>query len=181
MDLCGKISSTPLAHGFVSLLFFGVHNFRLICCIRSSLNLTDSNTIESWPWHSRVRFLYPATSQPLIIGNRTQTDVIYFSGFYWVFLQIIKKSLEFCWRATLFFWTAKTLIPGLNFINDFPLCCALCPGFERGSKNKRTLEQPVSAAYQTYTFMLFARVCLSFLKDFYRRAKHRTSSHLSHF
>lgn len=64
---------------------------------------------------------------------------------------------------------AKPLIPGAqlsDIVRAFLFCCALCHKFERGSKNKGKLEQPVSSHCISNTLFHVAAVCLSFSGGF---------------
>lgn len=113
-----KIPSSVLLYDFDSLL-----SSCLILCIVSIVISTEAALRgRGGGAVSTCR----ATSQPLVIGDRTQTDLIHFSVLVCVFLHVIKKSLEFCWRATSFFWEGRSnaLIARLSAVRDyFALLC----------------------------------------------------------
>lgn len=147
-----------------------------------SWQVQTGNTIGRSPWHSRVLFL--DTEQHLrhleLETNRRQCDFLSALFFIDSLYSLLRSHWHSAGERLLFFWRVKPLIPGLNVITLWgtvysAVPCA--PGLKGALKIKENLSNlSAVTAYQTYTFMLFAGVCLSFLQDLYRCAKHRKSS-----
>lgn len=167
---CDKISLVCLL-----LSLFSVYYLYLIPCILTSfLILTGSNAIERRPQHIRGAVLRSWCLGHLKSEHR-QCYIFVLVLSRWAFRRIIKESLGFCGRARKPTDTGAQLSNTVRAV--FSFCCALCLKFERGSKNKGKLEQPVSSHCISKTRFHVVCWCLFILfwEDLYRCAKHRKS------
>lgn len=97
------------------------------------------NITGASPFHSRVPFLY--TGEHLNhLSETPQPDTVFnFSGFFflrWAILWMIKELFEFCLRVLAIGKVTTARVRLCITVRDFLFCGALCPRFEKGSKNK---------------------------------------------